>query len=163
MRALLFVINVSNSISKYLFEGMVDFPETMDWALSWVHQSIHIVTGNSKTKAGKISSFSISKYDIPLTLLRKVLKRTHYHITLPKQLFFDINFLLTGAYSQHSIYLLSHSTYATSSPTSKFVTRNHGFAQWQIDYSQKFILLIKSPSLSSWCRGIWYGCHLSSF
>ena len=32
---------------------------------------MHIVTGNNKTKAGKISSFNISKYDIPLTLLSK--------------------------------------------------------------------------------------------
>ena len=50
---------------------MVDFPETMDKGTILSPPKYHIVTGSNKTKAGKISSINISKYDIPLTLLSK--------------------------------------------------------------------------------------------
>lgn len=91
--------------------------------------------------------------DCPLTLLpKRILKWTHYPITLPKLWFFDVNFLrqswIVEGYQQqyilyHSVvFTFSFNANAASSPTRKLV-RNHWFAHWRINHSKMFTLLIK--------------------
>ena len=86
------MINLSNSISKYLFQAMVDIPETMDcgtilsqpkYPCSEIYQRI--------TKSKLVKSLSLICLNMTFHYIiikkRKVLKWTHYHITLPKHYF----------------------------------------------------------------------------
>ena len=50
---------------------MVYFPETMDWGTILSPSKYPYSYREQQTKAGKTSSFNISKYDILLTLLSK--------------------------------------------------------------------------------------------
>ena len=92
------MINLSNTISKYLFQAMVDIPETMDWVtiLSQTkYPCSEIYQGITKPKL--VKSFSLIYLNMTLHYIiikkRKVLKWTDYHITLPKNFIFDKNFL----------------------------------------------------------------------
>ena len=127
-------------------------------------------TWNTKTKLPKSLHLLYLSMTVSCIIIKKD-RPWNKPITFVKQWFFDVNFLhhsclcwvTNRSVFPNNPYIFSFPFSANAAlwPTTKFVI-NRGFAHWRINHSEKFPLLIKLPSVSSWRRQIWYGCQLSS-